>query len=232
MNDHDQASFDPRVAEWLEGDPNTAPDQALQVVLAAFPSIDQRRAKRLPRRTFDMITIPRVAFGAAAVVAIVVIGGVYFLKPFAGTTAPGAGATPGVIESPVPSASASPTAVAPPVPAVVFGMRPGMGGASWIQTLGPAEENGGKVALDVAGDLARSDMVSGWVADRVRRGAGRRGGALDRCRRRIGSDPHRHLHGAMRRHRIPALVARRYSDRLLRVRPTRMATHIRQPLGW
>ena len=44
MNDQDRAAFDPRIADWLEDDPNEAPDQALQIVLAAFPSVKQRHA--------------------------------------------------------------------------------------------------------------------------------------------------------------------------------------------
>ena len=49
MNGQDQLSFDPRIANWLEGDPSEAPAQALQVVLAAFPSVRQRPGSRPPR---------------------------------------------------------------------------------------------------------------------------------------------------------------------------------------
>ena len=47
MTRFDDPLFDPRLAEWLEEDPNAAPDQALDVVLASFPSINQRRAVRV-----------------------------------------------------------------------------------------------------------------------------------------------------------------------------------------
>ena len=36
--------FEPGVAAWLEEDPNDAPPAVLNTVLAAFPSIPQRRA--------------------------------------------------------------------------------------------------------------------------------------------------------------------------------------------
>ena len=62
MTPHDETTFDPRIADWLEDDPNDAPDQALEIVLAAFPSIKQRHASRLPRR-FTMTTLPKLAFG-------------------------------------------------------------------------------------------------------------------------------------------------------------------------
>ena len=79
MTPHDQTTFDPRIADWLEDDPNNAPDQALEIVLAAFPSIKQRHASRLPRR-FTMTTLPRLAIGAAAIV-VVVLGGAFLLRP-------------------------------------------------------------------------------------------------------------------------------------------------------
>ena len=42
--------FEPRIADWLEADPDLAPPEVLATVLAAFPSIPQRRASRVPRR--------------------------------------------------------------------------------------------------------------------------------------------------------------------------------------
>ena len=42
--------FEPRVADWLEADPDLAPPEVLATVRAAFPSIPQRRASRLPWR--------------------------------------------------------------------------------------------------------------------------------------------------------------------------------------
>lgn len=64
--------FDPRIAEWLEGDPDGAPDAVLETVLAAFPSIPQRRATRVPSRPNPM---NRLALFVATAVGIVLIGG-------------------------------------------------------------------------------------------------------------------------------------------------------------
>ena len=80
MNRSDEALFDARIADWLEGDPHGAPEQALDVVLAAFPSIKQRRAARVPWRFPDMSSPLKLAFGAAAIA--VVVGGVMLLGPW------------------------------------------------------------------------------------------------------------------------------------------------------
>jgi hypothetical protein len=97
--------FDPRVADWLEGDPDRAPEQVLETVFAAFPSIPQRRATRLPWRPTSMI---RFALGAAAVVSVVLVGGALLLRPSPGTLGGPA---------PVPSVAASiAPSVAPPAP--------------------------------------------------------------------------------------------------------------------
>lgn len=53
MTRHADAFFDPRIADWLEDDPTTAPRAVLDTVLAAVPSIDQR----MPNRTW----LPRYA---------------------------------------------------------------------------------------------------------------------------------------------------------------------------
>jgi TolB protein len=100
----DEALFDTRVSDWLEDDPNTAPDQALDVVLAAFPSIKQRRADRVPWRFLDMSSPLKLAFGAAAVA--VVVGGVILFGPW---RPPVNVASP---PSPSPAASASAASVA------------------------------------------------------------------------------------------------------------------------
>ena len=79
MTRFDDPLFDPRLADWLEEDPNTAPDQALDVVLASFPSINQRRAVRVPWRNRSMSSTLRLGLAAAVVVAATV-GGLYFLS--------------------------------------------------------------------------------------------------------------------------------------------------------
>jgi hypothetical protein len=70
--------FDPRLADWLEEDESTAPEQALEIVLASFPSIKQRRAVRVPWRTPTVTSTLRLGLAAAVVVAAA-IGGIYFL---------------------------------------------------------------------------------------------------------------------------------------------------------
>jgi hypothetical protein len=102
MNDQDRASFDPRIADWLEDDPNTAPEQTLDIVLAAFPSIRQRHAMRLPRR-FPTMSMPKLALGAAVVVAVVA-GGFMIIRPPSSVPAVG---PPGPTASPIPSGSAA-----------------------------------------------------------------------------------------------------------------------------
>ncbi len=46
--------FDPRIADWLETDPDHAPAEVLRTVESALPSIPQRRALRLPWRNLPM----------------------------------------------------------------------------------------------------------------------------------------------------------------------------------
>jgi hypothetical protein len=105
MTPHDPTTFDPRIADWLEDDPNNAPDQALDIVLAAFPSIKQRHASRLPRR-FTMTTLPRLALWAAAIVVVVLAGAFLFRPPNSGV----GGAAPSPSPSTTPSTAPSPTA--------------------------------------------------------------------------------------------------------------------------
>ena len=69
MNRSIDPTFDQRIADWLEDDPTTAPREVLATVIAAYPSIPQRRAWRMPWRfpTMNRIAIP---LGAALVVVI------------------------------------------------------------------------------------------------------------------------------------------------------------------
>lgn len=103
MTRSDEPLFDPRIADWLEDDPLAAPDQALDVVLAAFPSIKQRRALRVPWRVPGMNTPLRLGLTAAAVGAVA-IGSL--LVATGGTSGPG-GSTPAPTATPAPSPSSS-----------------------------------------------------------------------------------------------------------------------------
>lgn len=114
MTDQDRASFDPRIADWLEGDPNTAPKPTLEIVLAAFPSIKQRHGSRLPWRFSVMPTSFKLALGAAAVV-VVVLGGAFALGPRSPNGLGGPGSTPSPSPSITPSPSPSITS-SPPSP--------------------------------------------------------------------------------------------------------------------
>lgn len=97
--------FDPRIADWLEADPDHAPPETLETVLAAFPSIPQRRAWRVPWRFTTMNCF--MPIGAAAAIAIVLVGGALLtLRPSEG----------GVGTSPTASPSASPPSAAPASP--------------------------------------------------------------------------------------------------------------------
>jgi len=73
---HREPLFDPRISDWLEADPDHAPETVLATVVAALPSIPQRRASRMPWRSPAMITPARVAM--AAVVGVLLVGGAFF----------------------------------------------------------------------------------------------------------------------------------------------------------
>ena len=63
--------FDPRLADWLEGEPDRAPGQILELVVAAVPSIPQHRALRLSSR---LAPPTRLAYGAALIVVAIGTG--------------------------------------------------------------------------------------------------------------------------------------------------------------
>jgi hypothetical protein len=103
--------FDDILTDWLEDGPADAPDQTLETVLAAFPSIPQRRAAlRVPWRFAPMNGYVRVLAALAAVVVLAVIG--VNLVPRTG----GVGSGGGPPSTPVPTATASPTPSPTPAP--------------------------------------------------------------------------------------------------------------------
>jgi hypothetical protein len=107
MTRSDEPLFEPRIADWLEDDPNTAPDQALDIVLAAFPSIKQRRAGRVPWRVPGMTTPLRLGLTAAAVGALAIGSLLVVNRGPSGPGGPG-GPTPSTTPaSPSPSPSTS-----------------------------------------------------------------------------------------------------------------------------
>ena len=99
-------AFDPRIADWLEADPDRAPREVLDTILAALPSVPQRRAFRVPWRFPLMLTPTRAVM--AAVLGVLLIGGSVLLSLRPGPSNIG---TPGASPSPSPmSAEAYTTA--------------------------------------------------------------------------------------------------------------------------
>jgi len=98
MNRHLEPDFDQRIADWLEEDPNHAPREVLGTVLAAYPSIPQRRAWRMPWRFQPMFTN---RLGIAAAVAVVLLVGVVGMSRLGTPTGQG---------GPQPTPTAAPTA--------------------------------------------------------------------------------------------------------------------------
>lgn len=109
MNRSNEPLFDPRLADWLEDDPHAAPDGTLEVVFAAFPSIKQRRASRMPWRVPLMSAPLRLGIAATAVV-IAASGGLYLIAPGPGPAVPGASPTQTPATSPTAPVTPSPTA--------------------------------------------------------------------------------------------------------------------------
>ena len=123
MNRPTEPDFDQRIADWLEDEPNLAPRQALETVLAAYPSIPQRRTLRAPRR-FQTMNMP-IRVAAAAVIGVLAVGGAFYLtrpdRPAVG------GPSPEPSASEIASAPANPSAS--PSLAVIQPREP-----SWIAT--------------------------------------------------------------------------------------------------
>ena len=129
MNRSTEPDFDQRIADWLEDDPNLAPRQAVETVLAAYPSIPQRRPMWRPRRLPTM-TMP-IRLATAAVVGVLAVGGAYYLnqpaQPAVGPPAPTSSASP----------SPAPTSQAP-----VTSPSEGGSGSAHYEIIGPDATSG------------------------------------------------------------------------------------------
>ena len=102
MNRRDLSSeFDPRIADWLESDPDNAPAAVLDTVLAAFPSIPQRHASRVPWRFSAMNRFAQL--GTVAAIAIVLVGAVVLVLRPAGNV----GSAPPSASTSAPASSAA-----------------------------------------------------------------------------------------------------------------------------
>jgi hypothetical protein len=129
MNRSTEPDFDQRISDWLEDDPNLAPHQAIETVLAAYPSIPQRRPIWMPWR-FPTMTMP-IRIATAAVVGVLAVGGAYYLsqpaQPAVGPPAPTSSA----------SSSPAPTSQAPATSAVEGGS-----GSAHYEITGPDAASG------------------------------------------------------------------------------------------
>jgi hypothetical protein len=78
MTRHNDPGFDPRIADWLEADPDHAPPEVLRTVESALPSIPQRRVLRLPWRNLPMnrpvLVLATVGLLAALGIGAVTVG--------------------------------------------------------------------------------------------------------------------------------------------------------------
>lgn len=73
MSRQSDPGFDPRVADWLEADPNLAPPDVMRTVENAIPSIPQRRVLRLPWRSLSMNRL-MILGATGALIAVVGVG--------------------------------------------------------------------------------------------------------------------------------------------------------------
>lgn len=106
MNRSTEPDFDPRIAAWLADDPTLAPRNALETVLAAYPSIAQGRAplRRLAGLRPRLLALnPSLRLAAAAAVVLLIVGTALAVV----SRAPAVGVNPSPSHSAVPSPSAA-----------------------------------------------------------------------------------------------------------------------------
>ena len=103
-------NFDDRLSDWLEDGPVDAPDRVLDTILAAFPSIPQRRAASRVRWTFPQMNGYTRALAAIAAVIAIAIGGLILTKP-SGSNVGGPNPSPTASTSPSSTPRATPTPI-------------------------------------------------------------------------------------------------------------------------
>ena len=103
--DRDPA-FDSRIADWLEDDPVDAPGAVLESILAAIPSIPQRRRSRLPWRYPPMSTPLR--FALAGLGAVILVGAAISLLKGPTGQVGGGGSSPEATVAPSPTPTPTP----------------------------------------------------------------------------------------------------------------------------
>jgi hypothetical protein len=95
------------LAAWLDEGPTRLPHQTRRAIVVALPTTSRRRhAWGAPWRFPTMSTLPKLAIGAVAVIAVV-LGGAFLLRP--GSSDNGVGGHPSTTSSPAPSVAPSPT---------------------------------------------------------------------------------------------------------------------------
>jgi Tol biopolymer transport system component len=110
MSRQPDPGFDPRIADWLEADPNVAPPDVLRTVTSAIPSIPQRPALRLPWRFSPMLRFALLAAGAVLVVAVGILAAGSQPPTEPAITAPPATTAPTPVpQSPSPTPTPRPT---------------------------------------------------------------------------------------------------------------------------
>ena len=114
-------NFEDRLQDWLEDGPADAPRQVLDTVLAAVPSIPQRRsAWRGPWRTAPMLGFARLLAGAALTVALGAFALFVVLRPAPANVGGQGSPSPAAVVPPTAVASQPPTAPTPVPSALVL----------------------------------------------------------------------------------------------------------------
>ena len=102
--------LDSILAAWLEEGPTRLPDQTRRSITVALPTTSRAAARlRVPWRFPTMSTMPKLAVGAAAVIAVL-LGGAFLLRPADSGNGLGA-CLRSVSPSPSPSPTPSPTGI-------------------------------------------------------------------------------------------------------------------------
>ncbi|MEK6719720.1 MAG: hypothetical protein AABZ33_03500 [Chloroflexota bacterium] len=107
------------LSAWLDEGPARLPDQTRRAIVVALPSVTQRwRLSWVPWR-FPLMTNTMRAAAGIAIVAIVGVAGLNFLRPAVGPgSAPSQTPTPTATPEPSPTQMAQPSAIAAPIPSL------------------------------------------------------------------------------------------------------------------
>ena len=109
----DDRSVERAARSWLESGPTEAPDRAVEAALLRIQTTNQERDWNVPWRNRPMSLTLRFIAGAAAMAAIVIVGGVMLFRPSSGSDV-GGRPSPSV-QAPSASPTAPPSASAPSI---------------------------------------------------------------------------------------------------------------------